>query len=339
MSSLILSFKQLLLTLTTFFCNGLFMSTVSTDHGQPMDSFMLLYSSKIMALFTWERSSTTCISYPSKVQLIMVTSTSQGKFFVLLHLELFYKRIEVFDAIVDDAHVGKACVTVELHFFSGEVKFRLDNFLVTVASNFPPNPTNINQLPINERHLTDKFTLVVNDSPLPHNPDTIITLFALEFGPKLEFLLLLCIEQVHQHFRAVTFNIQQNLFQYHVRTVLHYQRVDCDFVVQVLVLGFFVLVEVELEVVAELFSRFFVLLDTGVLNNERFHWGWVDVDLLLFLFLMGMVGLLFVFGGFYLLVLLLMVAFFLFVVFLAMLTVVVLMIVMLFFFFLLLLFL
>lgn len=58
-----------------------------------------------MALVTSEGSTATCVSYPSKVVLVMIAGTLEWQLFIFLHLELLHKGIEMLNAIVSDVHV------------------------------------------------------------------------------------------------------------------------------------------------------------------------------------------------------------------------------------------
>ena len=84
------------------------MSTVSTYHCKSIEDIVFFNSVDIMTLITSERSSTTGVPHPSKVEFIMITCTFQWKLLIFLKLELFDKGVEVFYSIVLDTHIGKA---------------------------------------------------------------------------------------------------------------------------------------------------------------------------------------------------------------------------------------
>lgn len=83
----------------------------------------------------------------------------------------------------------------------------------------------------------------MDDLSFPDNPNTIITLLALELDPQLKLFPFLGIKKVHKNLGTVALHIQKNLFKDQIRAVEHYKRFDSDFVVEVLMLWLFVLVE------------------------------------------------------------------------------------------------
>lgn len=95
----------------------LLISTISANHSQSIDYLMLFYRIYIVALVTSEGSTAACISYPSKVVLVMIAGTFEWQLFIFLHLKLLNKRIEVLDTIVSDVHVREAAMTVQLQSF------------------------------------------------------------------------------------------------------------------------------------------------------------------------------------------------------------------------------
>lgn len=194
MSTLILAFDQLFLASRTLTRNILFISTVSTNHCYSVMNLMLLNRIQIMTLITRKWSSTTRISYPSKIKLIMITSPLHWQLFFLLHLKLFHKRIKMLYSIIRNIHIRKTRMTIHLKPLPWQMQLPLNNFLITITSNFPPNPTNIYQFSINYRHLTNQRPLIMNHLPFPYNSNTVITFFTLQFYPKFQLLSLFSIE-------------------------------------------------------------------------------------------------------------------------------------------------
>lgn len=150
----------------------------------------------------------------------------------------------MFEPVEEDVHIGETGVAIELEFLSGEVEFGFDDFFIAVAAYFPAESPDIYDFAINEGHSADELAFVVDDLPFPHYPDTVITLFALEFKPEFELLPFLSVEEVHQDFGAVALNVEEYFFKHEVGAVLHDQGFNGDFVVEVLVLRLLVLVEV-----------------------------------------------------------------------------------------------
>ena len=108
MSTFILALYQLFLASSTLTEQILFISTISTNHSNSLVNLMLLNRVQVMTLIARKRSSTTCISYPSKIKLIMITTSLHWQLFFFLHLELFYKRIEMLNPIISNIHISKA---------------------------------------------------------------------------------------------------------------------------------------------------------------------------------------------------------------------------------------
>ncbi len=102
-------------------------------------------------------------------------------------------------------------MTVDLHFLTWQVEFGFEYLLITITSNLPANPTNINNLAIREGHLTDQLPLIMNHLSLPDNPDTIVTLLALELDPQFKLFSLMGVEEVHVHFGATALYVEQEL--------------------------------------------------------------------------------------------------------------------------------
>jgi hypothetical protein len=187
-------------------------------------------------------------------------------------------------------------VTVDLHFLTRQVEFGFEYLLITITSNLPPNATNINNLAIRQGHFTDQLPLIMNDLSLPDNPDTILTLLALELDPQLKLFSLMGVEEVHVHFGAAALYVEQQLLDDQVGTVQHDQGVDCDLVVEVLVFWSFVSVELEFVVVAVLLDQLLVWLlfgYFGVLDDSRLEWRRVLRYFLFFLLVLSRLLLLF----------------------------------------------
>lgn len=159
-------------------------------------------------------------------------------------MELLDEWVVMFETIEENVHVGEAGVAVELESLPGEVEFGFDDFFIAVAADFPPETTDIDEFAVDDRHFGDELAFVMYDLSFPYNSDTIITLFAFEFDPEFELFFFFGVKEVHQEFGAVALNVEEYFLEHEVGAVLHEQGVDGDFVVEVLVLGLFVLVEV-----------------------------------------------------------------------------------------------
>ena len=107
MSTFILPFYQLFLTSNTLTRQILLIGTISTNHSYSFMNFMLFNRIQIMTLIARKWSSTTCISYPSKIKLVMITTSLHWQLFLLLHLELFNKRIEMLNPVISNIHISK----------------------------------------------------------------------------------------------------------------------------------------------------------------------------------------------------------------------------------------
>ncbi len=114
MPTFILSFYQLFLTSSTLTGQILFISTIPTNHSNSLMNLMLLNWVQIMTFITRKWSSTTCISNPSKIKLIMITTSLHWQLFLLLHLELFNKRIEMLNPIISNIHISKTWMAINL---------------------------------------------------------------------------------------------------------------------------------------------------------------------------------------------------------------------------------
>lgn len=194
MPTLILTFDQLFLASRTLTRNVLFISTISTNHCYSVMNLMLLNWVQIMTLVTRKWSSTTCISYPPKIKLIMITSPLHWQLFLLLHLKLFHKRIKMLYPIIRNIHISKTRMTIHLQPLPWQMQLPLNNFLITITSNFPPYSSNIYQFTIHYRHLTNQGPFIMNHLPFPHDSNTVITFLTLQFYPKFQLLSLFSIK-------------------------------------------------------------------------------------------------------------------------------------------------
>ncbi len=102
-------------------------------------------------------------------------------------------------------------MTVDLHFLTWQVEFGFEYLLITITPNLPANATNINNLTIREGHFTYQLSLIMNHLSLPDNPDTIVTLLALELDPQFKLFSLMGVEEVHVHFGAAALYVEQQL--------------------------------------------------------------------------------------------------------------------------------
>ena len=71
-----------------------------------------------MTFITAKDPPTASISEPSKAEFHVFACSFSNKFFAILRLKFFDKRIEMFETNVADVHISKALVAIDISFLS-----------------------------------------------------------------------------------------------------------------------------------------------------------------------------------------------------------------------------